>query len=264
MKILIVDDEIEICKRLQRELQKEGHEVEYRTSPLNILGDLKRARRDGIPYNLLLLNIRMPEMDGLTLLSHIREERLGVEVIITTGYREEQIVIEAIRLSVRNYLNKPVSLEEIEAVISDVQKRVVGVNDRKYRILVVDDEKDLCDRIRRELDKEGYQVAVAYTGEECIDYFKKNRVDVLIADIRMPGMSGLEMLERCRDINGDFVSIIITGHGDHETAKRSLKLGAFDYLKKPLSLDELITSVKKGIERLNALRGLSALKEEEG
>lgn len=264
MKILIVDDEIEICNRLQRELQKEGHEVEYRTSPLFVLDDLKRARRDGIPYNLLLLNIRMPEMDGLTLLSHIREECLGVEVIITTGYRDEAIVIKALRLAVKNYLNKPVSLEDIEGVISEVHKKTVEANSRRYHILVVDDEKDLCDRIKREMEKEGYHVAVAYTGSECLEYFKKSRVDVLIADIRMPGMSGLEMLERCRDINSNFVSIIITGHGDHETAKRSLKLGAFDYLKKPLSLDELITAVKKGIERLNELRGISALKEEEG
>lgn len=265
MKILIVDDEIEICKRLQRELQKEGHEVEYRTSPLNILEELKKARRNGEPYNLLLLNIRMPGIDGLTLLRSIREERVGVEVIITTGYRDEQIVIEAIRLSAENYLNKPISLEELDAVLSHVHKKTVEEKrkDEKYHILVIDDEKDLCTRIKRELDKEGYHVAAAYTAEECIEYFKKNKVDVLIADIRMPRMSGLEMLERCREITSDFVSIVITGHGNHETAKKALKLYAHDYLRKPLSLDALITSVKKGIEHLNALRGSSALKKEE-
>lgn len=265
MKILIVDDEVEICQRLQRELQKEGHEVEYRTSPLYVLEELKRARRDAEPYNLLLLNIRMPGMNGLTLFSHIREERLGVEVIIMTGYREEQTVIEAIRLSARNYLNKPVSLEELDAALSHVHNKTAeeAYANRRYRILVVDDEQDLCRRIRREMDKEGYQTAVAYTAEECIDYFKKNKVDVLIADIKMPGMSGLEMLEECREITNDFVSIVITGHGNHETAKKALKLHAYDYLRKPLSIDALITSVKKGIEHLNALRGSSALKEEE-
>ena len=123
MKVLIVDDEIEICRRLKRELQKEGHEVEYRTSPLYVLEELKRARRDGEPYNLLLLNVRMPEMDGLTLFSHIREERLGVEVIIMTGYREEQTMIEAIRLSARNYLTKPVSLEELDTALSQVHNK---------------------------------------------------------------------------------------------------------------------------------------------
>jgi DNA-binding NtrC family response regulator len=265
MKILIVDDEIEICKRLQRELQKEGHEVEYRTSPLNILEELKKARRNGEPYNLLLLNIRMPGIDGLTLLRSIREERVGVEVIITTGYRDEQIVIEAIRLSAENYLNKPISLEELDAVLSHVHKKTVEEKrkNEKYHILVVDDEKDLCIRIKRELEKEGYQVVAAYTAEECIEYFKKNKVDVLITDIRMPRMSGLEMLKRCREITNDFVPIIITGHGDHETAKKALKLYAHDYLRKPLSLDALITSVKKGIEHLNALRGAILNEREE-
>jgi DNA-binding NtrC family response regulator len=264
MKILIVDDEIEICRRLQRELQKEGHEVEYRTSPLNVLEELNRARRDALPYNLLLLNIQMPGMDGLTLLRRIREECNGIEVIITTGFREENKVIDAIRLSAGNYMNKPISLEELDAAISRVHKKIVEETHRnaKYRILVVDDEKDLCTHIKCELEKEGYQTASAYTAEECIEYFRKNKVDMLIADIRMPGMSGLEMLERCREITCDFVSIIITGHGNHETAKKALKLQAYDYLKKPLSLDELITSTKKGLEHLSALRGSHALEEE--
>jgi DNA-binding NtrC family response regulator len=265
MKLLIVDDEIEICKRLQRELQKEGHEVEYITSPLDVLMELKKAKRDFKPYNILILNVRMPGMDGLALLRRIREEHLDVEVIITTGYRDEEVVIEAIHLSVGDYVNKPISLEELDAAISHVYNRLVKEKQGSgnYRILVVDDEKELCTRIKRELEKEGYQAASVYTAEECIEYFKKNKVDVLIADIKMPGMSGLEMLERCREIADDFVSIIITGHGNHETAKRALKLHAYDYLRKPLSIDALILSVKKSIEHLKVLRSGSALKEEE-
>jgi len=263
MRILIVDDEVAICQRLQRELQKEGHQVDYQTFPLGVLEELKKARRAGTPFNLLLLNVKMPAMDGLTLFSRIREERLGVEAIIMTGYRDEQTVSEAIHLSVKDYLNKPVSLEELDAAMFRVREEAIERSNayRKYHILVVDDEPDLCRRIRRELAKEGYRTAVAFGPEECLDYFRKNRVDVLIADIKMPGMSGLEMLERCQEINADFVTIIITGHGDHEVAAESLRLGVYDYLKKPLSLDELVTSVKKGIERLEVSRALSAAKE---
>ena len=261
MKIMIIDNEIEICNRLQRELRKEGHEVEYTTSPLNVIEELKGARGDGEPYRLLLLNIEMPGMDGLTLLRHIREEYLSVEVIIMTGYREEQTVIKAMRLLAGNYIAKPISLEKLNTIISDL-KKAVDMNDinKEYRILVVDDEKDLCRRIKCELEKEGYQTAVTYTADGCIDYFKRNRVDVLIADVRMPGMNGLDMVARCREITEDFVAIIITGHGDYDTAIAALKLQAFDYLKKPLSLDGLMVSVKKGIDHLNTLRGISNLK----
>jgi len=263
VRILIVDDEVAICKRLQRELQKEGHQVDYQTFPLGVLEELKKARRAGHPFNLLLLNVTMPEMDGLTLFARIREERLGVEAIIMTGYRDEQMVITAIRLSVKDYLNKPVSLEQLDAAMLRVREAAIERSNhyQKYHILVVDDEPDLCRRIRRELEKEGYCAAAAFSPEECLDYFRKNRVDVLIADVKMPGMTGLEMLERCQEINADFVAIIITGHGDHEVAAESLRLGVYDYLKKPLSLEQLVTSVKKGIERLDVSHALSALKE---
>ncbi|MDO9230103.1 MAG: PAS domain S-box protein, partial [Syntrophales bacterium] len=77
-------------------------------------------------------------------------------------------------------------------------------------------------------------------------------------DIKMPRMSGLEMLKKCREISNDFVSIIITGHGDHEKAIHALQLGVFNYLRKPISLEELVTSVGKGIELLHLRRGLAA------
>ncbi len=261
MRILVVDDKIEISKRLQRELQKEGHEVYYEISPLQVLERLKRAKRKGKSFNLLLLNIQMPEMDGLTLFSRIKEERLGVEAIILTGYRDEQMVIEAIRLGVKDYLNKPISLEQLDASILRVRENTLEENSG-YQILVVDDEKELCERIRRELEKEGYQIAMAYNGEDCLNYFRNNRVDVLITDIKMPGMNGLEMLEKCKEIHDDFIPVIITGHGSHEVAVEALKLEAYNYLKKPLSLEELITSVKKGIEHLNIRRGSFALGED--
>jgi len=257
MKILIVDDEEAICLRLQRELEKEGHEVYYETSPLGVLEELKKARRENKPYELLLLNIQMPGMNGLTLFSRIREERLGVEAIIMTGYQDEQVVIEAIRLSVKDYLNKPISLQELYASVSRAEEKLIeaNFNNGKHRILVIDDERELCTRIKRELDKEGYKVVVAYNGQDGLDYFERHAVDMLIVDVRMQGMSGLELIEKCRQSTDGFVSIIITGHGDHEIAKEALRLGVYDYLKKPISLDKLITSVKKGLEQLNVRRG---------
>ncbi|MBU4408685.1 MAG: PAS domain S-box protein, partial [Proteobacteria bacterium] len=117
-------------------------------------------------------------------------------------------------------------------------------------------------RIKRELDKEGYRTAVAYHGVEGLDHFSHNRVDVAIVDIKMPRMSGLEMLEKCREISDDFVSIIITGHGDHERAIQALQLGVFNYLRKPVSLEGLVTSVGKGIELLHLRRSVAARRRE--
>jgi DNA-binding NtrC family response regulator len=252
MRILIVDDEIEICQRLKRELEKEGYSVDYETSSSHALKKLKEAKKNNKPFHLLLLNIQMPEINGLSLLSHIRKERLGIEVIIISGYRDEKKVIEAIRLKARDYLKKPISLNELDTVVFRVEELLK--KQELYNILVVDDERELARLVKRELEKEGWRVKAAYSAEECLNYFKGNKIDVLITDIKMPKMDGLEMLEKCREITDDFVSIIITGHGDYEKAMKALKLGAFNYLKKPFSLDELIISVKEGIEQLNIHR----------
>ena len=264
MKVLIVDDEVEICRHLQRELKKEGCEVEYTTSPLEVIERLYDAKRQEMPYELLLLDLRMPGVDGFELLRRIREAQLDLDAIIITAYGDEDKAVEAVRLGAVDYLRKPISLEELHTAIFRVQQKRTQEAKKalRHRILVVDDEKDMCARIRRELDKEGYQVAIAYDGVKSLDYFKNNRVDVVIADIRMPGMSGLELVRRCREINDDCVFIIITGYGDHETAIEALRLGVFNYLKKPVMLEELIVSVNKGIELLLLRRGLSASRRE--
>ena len=268
MKVLIVDDEEEICTRLQRELQKEGYVADYTTSPVGVMQKLRDAKKKGREnaYELLTLNIQMPQLSGFELLKQIREAHLDLDVIIITGYGDEDKAIEAIRLGAIDYLRKPISLDELHTAVFRVrQKRAAAEGKKavKHRVLVVDDEPDLCERIKRELDKEGcYEVAVAYDGVEGLEYFKNNRVDVAIADIKMPRMNGLGMLDKCREITNDFVSIVITGYGDHETAIEALKMGAFNYLKKPISLDELITSVGKGVDVLGLRRGLSARRRE--
>lgn len=267
MKVLIVDDEEEICTRLQRELQKEGYVADYTTSPVDVMQTLREAKKKGREnaYELLTLNIQMPQLSGFELLKQIREAHLDLDVIIITGYGDEDKAIEAIHLGAIDYLRKPISLEELQTAVFRVRQKRAAAEKKavKHRVLVVDDEKDLCERIKRELDKEGcYEVAVAYDGVEGLEYFKNNRVDVAIADIKMPRMNGLGMLDKCREITNDFVSIVITGYGDHETAIEALKLGAFNYIKKPISLDELITSVGKGIDVLELRRGLSARKRE--
>ncbi|MEA2033531.1 MAG: response regulator [Euryarchaeota archaeon] len=264
MRVLIVDDEEEICKRLQGELRKEGYAVDYTTSSVGVPGKLKEAKKRGKAYELLLLDLRMPGADGFEVLKEIRDARLDLDVIIITGYGDEDKAVEAIRLGAIDYLRKPISLEELHTALFRVRKKRAGKEKKtlKHRILVVDDEKELCTRIKRELDKEGYEAAVAYDGIEGMEYFKNNRVDVVIADIKMPGMNGLEMLEKCRAINHDFVPIIITGFGDQEKAITALRLGAFEYLRKPISLEELISLIDRGIEQIESRRGLSARKRE--
>ena len=126
MKVLIIDDEIGICKYLQHELKKEGYKVNYTTSAVGVMDKIYRAKSDGEPYELLLLDLRMPTVSGFELLKKIREAQLDPDVIIITGYGDEEKAIEAVRLGAVDYLPKPISLEDLHTAIFRIQQKRVG------------------------------------------------------------------------------------------------------------------------------------------
>src|SRR4030042_3399637 len=124
-KALIAGGAEKICKRLQHELKKKGCEVEYITSPLGVIERLHDARGEGKPYELLLLDLRMPTASGFELLKGIRGAQPDLDII--TGYGDEDKAIEAIRLGASDYLQKPISLEDLHtALFRSQQKREIG------------------------------------------------------------------------------------------------------------------------------------------
>ena len=111
------------------------------------------------------------------------------------------------------------------------------------RILLVDDEKDFVEMLSMHLSESGEHVIAAYSGQECLEKLAREPVDVIILDIKMPGMDGIQTL---REIKATFPLvevILLTGHGTTETAVEGMKLGAFDYLLKPADYDDLTTKL---------------------
>src|SRR6266536_1498040 len=115
-------------------------------------------------------------------------------------------------------------------------------------ILIVDDESAIRESLRGVLEDEGYEVSGAESGEVCLDLLAKKSVDAVLLDIWLPGMDGLETLQRIRELENPPEVIIISGHGTIETAVRATKLGAFDFLEKPLSLEKTLILVKNAAE----------------
>ena len=118
----------------------------------------------------------------------------------------------------------------------------------KPRILVVDDEVSIRESLRGILQDEGYLVSAAATGEQALDEVAKDPPDLVLLDIWLPGMDGLVVLEEIKKIYASLPVIIISGHGNIDTAVRATKLGAFDYVEKPLSLERIVVSVQNGLE----------------
>jgi two-component system, NtrC family, nitrogen regulation response regulator NtrX len=120
-------------------------------------------------------------------------------------------------------------------------------------ILVVDDEKDIRTSLTGILEDEGYQVTTAASGVEAIESIHQDMPDLVLLDIWMPGLDGLETLEKLKILFPHLTVIMISGHGTIETAVRSTKLGAFDFIEKPLSLDKVLIAVSNAL-RLRELR----------
>lgn len=121
-------------------------------------------------------------------------------------------------------------------------------------ILVVDDDAQLRQSFAKLLDAEGYDVVAAATGEEGIEVVKEKMPDLVIMDIRMPGMGGLEAFRKMKLIEPKMTAIIMTAFGTTETAIEATRLGAFDYILKPFEIPEILKLIEQALEAGRLMR----------
>jgi DNA-binding NtrC family response regulator len=129
-------------------------------------------------------------------------------------------------------------------------------------VLVVDDEQDIRDASERILSRAGYQVQKASRGDEALDIMNKNSVDIVLLDLKMPGMDGLEVLARIREWNTEIQVIVITGYATVETAIEAMKQGAYDFIPKPFEPDQLRIVVHRAWEKIRFIREAEKLEQE--
>jgi DNA-binding NtrC family response regulator len=130
------------------------------------------------------------------------------------------------------------------------------------RILVIDDEEIVCQSCVRILGDDGYSVHTTRSGLEGLELLRDNPYDILIVDLKMPGISGMEVLQRVRENYQDVDVLMVTGYSTVETAVQAMKLGAFDYICKPFQPDELSLVVKRIVEKRRLLSENQALQQE--
>ena len=117
-----------------------------------------------------------------------------------------------------------------------------------HSVLIVDDEASIRHSLKDVLEEEGYKTVAAENGEAGLETLRKGSFDVVLLDVWLPGMDGLETLEKIRDMEAASEVIMISGHGTIETAVRATKLGAYDFLEKPLSIEKTLIVIKNAIE----------------
>jgi DNA-binding NtrC family response regulator len=113
----------------------------------------------------------------------------------------------------------------------------------KVRVLLVDDEEQFVETLAQRLEARDYAVATAFNGDQALEYVKAKEVDVVILDVLMPGLSGIDTLRAIKKIRPLTEVIMLTGHATVETAIEGMKLGAFDYLMKPTEINDLVAKI---------------------
>jgi DNA-binding NtrC family response regulator len=128
-------------------------------------------------------------------------------------------------------------------------------------ILVIDDEKSIRSTLKDILEHEGFNVELASNGQEAIEKFSKGQFDAVLCDIKMPGMDGIEVLEKIQEISNDVPVIMISGHGTIDTAVEAIKKGAFDFIEKPPDLNRLLITIRNAMDKSTLITETRVLKQ---
>ncbi|KJU81939.1 Signal transduction response regulator, receiver region domain protein [Candidatus Magnetobacterium bavaricum] len=252
-KVLIIEDDEIARKQMAKFVQKEGFEVlEAEDGSVGIA-----LFRSDKPH-IVITDMKMPKMDGIEVVKTIKKISPETNIILVTAFGETDVAIAALREGVMDYLKKPIDLRWLRTTLGRAKEKLVMQEGQALTpvILLVEDEELPRKRLTRVLEKENWKVVQAVDGEDAVKQFNVNRIDLVLTDIKMPKMNGLQALHNMRKVNGDFEAIVFTGYGDEDSAIQAMRDGAINFLKKPVDIDQLIVSIEKALDHLHLDRAL--------
>ncbi len=284
IRVLLVDDEEDYVRTMAERLEMRDLRSRVATSGAEAL----QMVRDEAP-DVMVLDLRMPGIDGMEVLERVKEEHPQVQVIILTGHGSDTEEKEARALGAFDYVQKPADTTQLIDTITAAWKRGLKVATEFIResrqgfdrtmeaaawaeagehdlavgamrkpspeepapsrgtlkVLFVDDEEDYVRTMAERMEMRDLGSDVALTGEEALEMLERELPDVMVLDLRMPGMGGLEVLRRVKEAHAAVEVIVLTGFGSDEDEVEARRLGAFDYLRKPVDINTLLAVIRR-------------------
>ena len=270
--ILIVDDEQLICDLLRAVLGRQGHEVITASNGREGLELFKQHRP-----RFTLLDLRMPEMNGIEVLKNIRAIDPKAAVMILTAWGSDALERQARQLGVMDFLSKGLALDVLVAAMERalpkpakapaaapsaeaatgeppavVSPAAPAATDS---ILVVDDESPVCELLHRFLSLRGYRVRSANDGPQALAAVEQEVPMLIVLDMNMPGMNGVEVLRKLRSKKYTGGVILLTTGQDDKLLEEALDLGSVDVMGKPVDLERLALAIQVGCILTEQQRG---------
>ena len=297
IKLLLVDDESDYIRTMAERLEMRDIGSRVALSGEEALEMVEEEIPD-----VMVLDLRMPGINGMEVLERVKKEHPHVEIIILTGHGSEVEEKAARRLGAFEYLQKPTDSDHLWKTITSAWKKSLqaveeflkhskddfergmtaaalaegGMHDvatdimenkeaqkdaqkdeavpappadrtqdisSSLKVLLVDDEEDFVRTMAERMEMRELGSDVALDGEQALRMLEEELPDVMVLDLRMPGIDGMEVLRQVRIRYPDIAVIIMTGHGSDEEEAEARRLGAFDYLRKPVDFNDLMETI---------------------
>lgn len=233
LKIFIVDDNQDFAESLADLLQLDGHQVE-----LAFDGETAIENFRGQNYDITFMDVKLPGMNGVESFFEIRKINPQAKVVLMTGYNVEQLVDQAVENGALGVLLKPIGMPQILEQLEKVKPNGI--------ILLTDDDQDFINCIKDMLTDHNYKVILAHTGQEAIDRILAKNIDVLILDLKLPILSGLEVYLTLKEKIRVIPTIIVTGYPieEAENIDQLNSMSISGCFIKPFDPQDLLDAIK--------------------
>jgi two-component system response regulator HydG len=232
--ILIVDDDKGMGETLLDIMEEIGYDADVAGDGFEAIEKAKNG-----DFDVILMDIKMPGMNGVQAFKEMRKILPEVNVVMMTAYAMEDLISEALQEGAYGVLYKPLEVEKVLNVVENLSS--LGP------ILVIDDDPGVCEQLRDVLQRKGYNVRLAKSGAEAMDIVRQIDTQIVFVDVKLPTATGFEVYKAIKEINPRAMAIMMTGYHYEvvETADEPITGGAIACLYKPFDVNEIVRLVEE-------------------
>ena len=237
-RVLIVDDNQDLADGLGMVLEDENYQVSLAYNGADAIKTF-----DAGHFDVVFLDVKLPDMNGVEVFLYIHNKDPKVKVVMMTGFRIEQVLAEVIDRGEVEILRKPFEMKRVEEILKKAQHESI--------ILIADDDPDFSEGMSDFLIEHGMKTIVAKNGQEALDGVMSNKIDVLVLDLCMPIMCGLEVYLKLKQQGRTVKTIIVTGYAKEEKEAIDLlkSVDVTGCLFKPFAPDKLLTVIEEILQK---------------
>ncbi|MBN2040768.1 MAG: response regulator [Spirochaetes bacterium] len=236
-RLLLVDDNPDFLDSTKDVLEDADYKVMTASCGEDALALVREQS-----FDVVLMDIKMPGLNGLETFLRMKESKPGIKVILFTAFSISNVIQKALEEGVCEIMNKPLDIYRLLELIKNIRD-----NSEKVCILLVDDDMNLCDNLTDSLLVRGYRVTSTFNGVQAIKQAQTDFYDILLLDMRLPDKNGLELYREIKKLQPGLITIIITGYAEEfsEHINQALKENVYGCINKPVDMKNLLTMLKK-------------------